>query len=72
MDDDASAVKTLSDVLKARGYTVTEARSDDLFEKATALRPDIIMVNSADSKHDAVQALRFEKGLENVLFFVYR
>jgi signal transduction histidine kinase/CheY-like chemotaxis protein/ligand-binding sensor domain-containing protein len=72
VDDDASAVKTLSDVLKARGYTVTEARSDDLFEKATSLQPDIIMVNSADSKHDVVQALRFEKGLENVLFFVYR
>lgn len=72
VDDDATTVKTLSDVLKARGYTVTEARSDDLFEKATALQPDIIMVNSADSKHDVVQALRFEKGLENVLFFVYR
>lgn len=72
VDDDASAVKTLSDVLKARGYTVTEARSDDLFEKATVLQPDIIMLNSTDSKHDVVQALRFEKGLENVLFFVYR
>jgi signal transduction histidine kinase/DNA-binding response OmpR family regulator len=72
VDEDASTVKSLSDVLKARGYTVTDARRDNLFEKATALQPDIIMVNSADSKHEVVQALRFEKGLENVLFFVYR
>ena len=47
VDDDASAVKSLTDVLKARGYSVTEARGDDLFEKATALQPDIIMLNSS-------------------------
>jgi signal transduction histidine kinase/CheY-like chemotaxis protein/ligand-binding sensor domain-containing protein len=72
VDDDASAVKTLTEVLKARGYTVTEARAHDLFEKAKMLQPDIIMLSSADPKPDVVQTLRFEKGLENVLFFVYR
>ncbi len=72
VDDDASAVKTLTDVLKARGYSVTEARGHDLFEKAKALQPDIIMLSSSDRNPDVVQTLRFEKGLENVLFFVYR
>ena len=72
VDDDASAVKTLTEVLKARGYSVTEARGHDLFEKAKMLQPDIIMLSSADPKPDIVQTLRFEKGLENVLFFVYR
>jgi signal transduction histidine kinase/DNA-binding response OmpR family regulator/ligand-binding sensor domain-containing protein len=72
VDDDASAVKTLSEVLKARGYSVTEARGHDLFEKAKMLQPDIIMLSSSDPKPEIVQTLRFEKGLENVLFFVYR
>ncbi len=72
VDDDASAVRTLTEVLKARGYSVTEARGHDLFEKAKMLQPDIIMLSSADPKPEIVQTLRFEKGLENVLFFVYR
>jgi len=72
VDEDASAVKTLTEVLKARGYSVTEARGHDLFEKAKMLQPDIIMLSSSDPKPEIVQTLRFEKGLENVLFFVYR
>ncbi len=48
VDDDASAVKTLTEVLKARGYSVTEARGHDLFEKAKMLQPDIIMLSSSD------------------------
>ncbi|MDP3720466.1 MAG: ATP-binding protein [Acidobacteriota bacterium] len=72
VDDDATAVKTLTEVLKARGYSVTEARGHDLFEKAKMLQPDIIMLSSIDPKPEIVQTLRFEKGLENVLFFVYR
>ena len=60
------------DVLTARGYTVTEARNHDLFEKAKALQPDIIMLSSSDPAPEVVQSLRFEKGLENVLFLVYR
>ncbi len=72
VDDDASAVKVLTDVLKARGYSVTEARGGDLFEKAKSLQPDIIMLNSSHPEPEIVQTLRFEKGLENVLFLVYR
>jgi CheY-like chemotaxis protein len=73
VDEDASTVKTLGDVLKTRGYTVSEARSAEMVEKAKALQPDIIMLNSVSStRPDVVQTLRFEKGLENVLFLVYQ
>ncbi len=38
-----------------------------------ALQPDIIMLNSVSSAQpDSVRMLRFEKGLENVLFLVYQ
>jgi DNA-binding response OmpR family regulator len=72
VDEDASTVKTLGDVLTARGYQVSEASTDDLFEKAKSLKPDVILLNSHGPHHEAVQTLRFEKGLENVLFLVYR
>jgi signal transduction histidine kinase/CheY-like chemotaxis protein len=72
VDDDATAVHTLTALLTAKGYSVTEARGDDLIERALALQPDIIVLNSLTSaRSSAVQMLRFEKGMENVLFLVY-
>jgi len=73
VDEDASTVLTLTDVLTTRGYSVIEARSDDLLERAVASQPDIILLNSISSaRSSAVQMLRFEKGMENVLFLVYQ
>jgi signal transduction histidine kinase/CheY-like chemotaxis protein len=73
VDEDASALKMLSDVLQARGYSVTEATGSDLAEKAAAIHPDIILLNAVLSQRpEIVQMLRFEKGLENVLFLVYQ
>ncbi len=73
VDDDATTVRTLTDVLTARGYSVIEARNDDLLERAIAAQPDIILLNSVSSaRSSAVQMLRFEKGMENVLFLVYQ
>jgi CheY-like chemotaxis protein len=73
VDEDASTVRTLTEVLKTRGYNVSEASRGELVEKARVLQPDIIMLNSTTSaKPDLVQTLRFEKGLENVLFLVYQ
>ena len=73
VDEDASTVRSLSDVLTARGYSVLEARGDDLLSRAVATKPDIIMLNSVSSaRSDAVQMLRFEKGMEHVLFLVYQ
>ena len=36
VDEDTSTVKTLTDVLTSRGYTVSEARGEDLVERARA------------------------------------
>lgn len=73
VDEDATTVKTLTDVLTSRGYAVMEARGDDLLARAMAVQPDIIMLNSVSSaRSNAVQMLRFEKGMENVLFLVYQ
>ncbi|TMI97610.1 MAG: response regulator, partial [Bacteroidetes bacterium] len=73
VDEDSGTVNTLTEVLKTKGYAVMESNGKELFEKAVANQPDIIIMNSVLSgKHDIVQTLRFEKGLENVLFLVYQ
>lgn len=73
VDEDASTVRSLVDVLTARGYSVTEVTGEELLEKALTLQPDIIMLNAVTSaRSDAVHLLRFEKGMENVLFLVYQ
>ncbi len=69
VDEDASTVKTLAEVLQARGYHVVEANGPELVQKAVSEKPDIIILNSMLSgKHELVKTLRFEKGLEDVLF----
>ncbi len=73
VDQDSATVNTLTDVLKTKGYSVMEANENELLEKAIANQPDIIIINSILSgKQDIVQTIRFEKGLENVLFLVYQ
>ena len=73
VDEDASTVKTLTDVLTTRGYSVVEAKGEDLVARAVAVQPDIILLNSVSSAQSpAARMLRFEKGLENVLFLVYQ
>jgi signal transduction histidine kinase/DNA-binding response OmpR family regulator len=73
VDEDSAAVSTLTEVLKTKGYQVLESDQHQMLEKAIANQPDIIIMNSVLSgKHDFVTTLRFEKGLENVLFFVYQ
>jgi DNA-binding response OmpR family regulator len=73
VDQDAAAVNTLMEVLSTKGYDVMESTEKELMEKAMANLPDIIIINSLLSgKQDIVKTLRFEKGLENVLFVVYQ
>lgn len=73
VDEDFSAVKTLSDVLSARGYKVMESNSENLFETATKSRPDIIMLNSVSNGDQKVlKDLKLQKGMENVMFFIYK
>ncbi|MGB3152629.1 MAG: response regulator, partial [Maribacter sp.] len=72
VDQDASAVKTLSDVLSARGYKVVEANSENLLETASQSQPDIIMLNSVyNGDKNFIKDLKVQKGMENVMFFVY-
>ena len=44
----------------------------ELMASAISSKPDIIILNSiVSSGQPALQSLRFEKGLENVLFLIY-
>ncbi|MGA7523880.1 MAG: GAF domain-containing protein [Acidobacteriaceae bacterium] len=72
VDEDASTVRTLTDVLEARGYQVVESNGSELVSKAVVSKPDIIILNSLLSSDEAVRSLRFEKGMENVLFLIYQ
>ncbi|MDE3184794.1 MAG: GAF domain-containing protein [Bacteroidota bacterium] len=73
VDEDAAAVRSLTEVLQAKGYQVVESDGKELAEQAIATKPDIIILNSVYSgKQEIVKTLRFEKGLENVLFFIYQ
>jgi DNA-binding response OmpR family regulator len=72
VDEDTGTVNTLTEVLRTKGYAVMESTGNDLVEKAVANQPDIIIINSLLSgNQDVVKTLRFEKGMENVLFLVY-
>jgi len=72
VDEDASTIRTLTDVLQNRGYEVVESNGSELMSRAVVSRPDIIILSSLLSSDEAVRALRFEKGMENVLFLFYQ
>jgi K+-sensing histidine kinase KdpD/CheY-like chemotaxis protein len=73
VDQDEAAVNSLTDVLTTKGYVVMESNESELVENAIANQPDIIIINSILSgKNDIVKSLRFEKGLENVVFVLYQ
>lgn len=72
VDEDASTMRTLTDVLETRGYQVVESNGTELVSRAVLSKPDIIILNSLLSNDEAVRALRFEKGMENVLFLIYQ
>jgi signal transduction histidine kinase/DNA-binding response OmpR family regulator len=72
VDEDASTIRILADVLETRGYHVVESNGAELVSKAISSKPDIIILSSLLSSKDVVRSLRFEKGLENVLFLIYQ
>ena len=73
VDEDSAAVRSLTDVLQTKGYQVVESDGKELVQNAIDTQPDIIILNSIfSSKQEIVKTLRFEKGLENVLFFIYQ
>jgi GAF domain-containing protein/CheY-like chemotaxis protein len=73
VDEDTAAVSSLTEVLETKGYNVVKSNGKGLVEKAISDQPDIIILNSIHSdKQEVIQTLRFEKGLENVLFLIYQ
>jgi signal transduction histidine kinase/CheY-like chemotaxis protein len=72
VDEDVSTIRTLTDVLVTRGYEVVESNGSELVSRAVLSKPDIIILNSLLSSDEAVRSLRFEKGMENVLFLIYQ
>ncbi|HVK97216.1 MAG TPA: GAF domain-containing protein, partial [Flavisolibacter sp.] len=69
VDEDTTALRTLTDALETKGYHVVESDEKELLHKAIVSQPDIIILNTTGSdKQEVMQAVRFEKGLENVLF----
>jgi PAS domain S-box-containing protein len=73
VDADTSTLKILAEVLRAKGYEVTGASSgQEAIEKALHDRPDMIILSAMPpQQRDAIKALRFEKGLEHVLFLMF-
>ncbi len=72
VDEDSAAVNSLTEVLQAKGYNVVKSDGKEFVNKAISDQPDIIILNSIHSdKQEVIQTLRFEKGLENVLFLIY-
>ncbi|NET58763.1 MAG: response regulator, partial [Symploca sp. SIO2E6] len=72
VDEDIATVRTFAKALQAKGYSVVEAvTGKQLKEKALAVKPDLIIANvDFWQQSDAVKTLRFEPGMENVLFIL--
>lgn len=72
VDENEHTVKTLVEVLKTKGFTVVEAINDaELLEKTATTQPDMVIANAQFWHHStAVQALKLEKGLENILLLL--
>jgi signal transduction histidine kinase len=72
VDENVSAVKTLADVLYAKGYSVVEAlNSDEFLSKAQSVQPDMIIAKALFlNQPDIVKALQFRNNLEDVFFIL--
>ena len=73
VDEDASTLKTLTEVLRTKGYDVMGAASgQEAIERALHDRPDMIVLSAMPpQQREVIKALRFEKGLEHVLFLMF-
>ena len=74
IDEDAKTVETLSAALRVQGFSVTAVTSGlEGVHAAIESHPDMIVANAELSEaHNLVQAIRFEKGLQNVLFLLFQ
>lgn len=62
----------ISELLTSQGYTVSQASNErECVDQAMEIQPDIIAIDPEFlQEHEVVQALRFEKGLEHLVFFL--
>lgn len=72
VDENELGVKTLVEVLQAKGFTVVEACNDvELVEKALSTQPDMVIANLKFWQHStAFKSLKFEKGLEHIFILL--
>jgi PAS domain S-box-containing protein len=72
VDEDETTVKTISEALAAKGYNVVSVcNGSECIDKAKAEKPDMIIMDAVIlERNDIVKTLRFEKGLEKVLFIL--
>ncbi|HEY9618067.1 MAG TPA: ATP-binding protein [Microcoleaceae cyanobacterium] len=72
VDENELGVKTLVEVLQAKGFMVVEACNDtELVEKALSTQPDMVIANLKFWQHSNVfKSLKFEKGLEHIFILL--
>ncbi|MGB3532380.1 MAG: response regulator [Microcoleaceae cyanobacterium] len=72
VDQNASALTTLSQVLQAQGYNVVETLNErECIEQLISTQPNMTIIDSVPSpQRELVKSLRFEKGLENIFFIL--
>lgn len=72
VDENELGVKTLVEVLQAKGFMVVEACNDtELIEKALSTQPDMVIANLKFWQHStAFKSLKFEKGLEHIFILL--
>jgi PAS domain S-box-containing protein len=72
VDENDLAIKTLVEVLQARGFMVVEVNNDcELIEKALSTQPDMVIANVHFWENSTVvKTLRMQKGLENIFFLL--
>jgi signal transduction histidine kinase/DNA-binding response OmpR family regulator/uncharacterized protein (DUF427 family) len=75
VDEDESAVRSLSSILRARGYTVDALEDgptpDAALEAIKRFQPDAVIVDALfPESRDLIQALRFGNDTENIVVLV--
>jgi len=72
VDRDTSTVEVLNEVLRARGYLVTQSPEDGEFlPQIRSLKPDLVIANAQFSEqYNLVKSLKFEKELANIFLFL--